>query len=115
MARRKRRNDGDLVPFADAVADTPDDYLDCRDLRHPWADASYRVNGGEVERSLVCARCGTVRNDRWTLGGERVGSSYQYAEGYQFVGLLDGPDATAVRREVIRRHVDAPTRRRKRR
>jgi len=104
-ARGGRQQPPASVAFADALASTDDAYLDCRDLRHPWHVVEWHTqnSGAYVVRTLECARCGTQRHDRWNRNGERVGSHYSYAEGYQFTHLLDASDATAVRREVMRR------------
>lgn len=67
---------------------TPE-FLDCRDMHHPWKlDTWYRENG-EVRRVLVCTRCDTERVDRWTASGERIGSTYHWPEGYKIEGGVD--------------------------
>ena len=78
-----------------------DTYLLCRDLRHVWQLVGfYRGTDGTVRRLLDCERCGTERADRWKQSGERVSSSYSYADEYQ---VPDGFDAYEVRLEVMHR------------
>lgn len=83
-----------------AVRAYDDVFLTCRDLRHVWRLVGYYREGGTVRRLLDCSRCGTQRNDRWLPNGERVASSYSYAEQYQMQG---GMDAWEVRREAMHR------------
>lgn len=64
---------------------TPE-FLDCRDMHHPWQLDTWYRQDGEVRRVLTCPRCDTERVDRWTVNGERIGSSYAYPEGYRLEG-----------------------------
>jgi hypothetical protein len=85
-----------------------DDQLLCRfgNLGHVWEILGYFRSGiaGEVRRTLVCARCGTERTDRWLSGsGERVASSYRYADGYRLDLEGERMAASDVRLEAIRR------------
>lgn len=81
------------------------EYLECRDLRHPWSVVGMfytTVHGRkEVHRRLVCARCGTEATDRWSPKGARVNRHYKYAPGYQSKGIRIKPQD--VRREVLQR------------
>ena len=78
-----------------------DVYLTCRDLRHDWGIVGfYRSPDGVVRRLLDCARCGTQRQDRWRLSGERESSSYSYPDDYR---VQDGFDTWEVRKEVLSR------------
>lgn len=83
-----------------AVRQYDDVYLTCRDLRHVWSLVGYYRDNGVVRRLLDCERCGTQRNDQWKANGERVASSYRYAEQYVMEG---GMDAWEVRREAMHR------------
>ena len=56
---------------------------------------------GAIARRVACQRCGTWRTDLWETRGDRIGSRYQYAEGYRLAGVQ--PDTSAVRVEVMRR------------
>jgi hypothetical protein len=81
----------------------PDRYLECRGLQHRWRVLGYYHANGEVIRSLSCERCGTDRHDRWSPGGARLGSTYDYAEGYS-IHTGDRPvRAFEVRAEVLNR------------
>jgi hypothetical protein len=61
----------------------PDAYLLCRDLLHAWVpvnDFDVSKDGLAISRELVCARCDTVRTDKfkWTTDGiEKIRSSYK--------------------------------------
>lgn len=83
-----------------AVRNYDDVYLTCRDLRHVWRLVGYYREGGSVRRVLDCERCGTQRNDKWMPNGERVTSSYSYAEQYQ---MEAGMGTWEVRLESMRR------------
>lgn len=83
-----------------AVRNYDDVFLTCRDLRHVWRLVGYYRDNGAVRRLLDCERCGTQRNDRWSQSGERIASSYNYAEQYRMEG---GMDAVEVRREAMHR------------
>lgn len=80
----------------------PDRFLDCRALQHRWKVVGYYHAHGEVVRSLMCERCNTDRKDRWSPGGVRLGSSYEYADGYSIHGG-GRVSAYEVRHEVLRR------------
>lgn len=77
-------------------------YLECRDLRHPWAVQGYFSEAGQIKRRLSCGRCGTTRTDIWDPSGGRIGGRYQYPEGYTQKGV--GQIAPVeIRREVLSR------------
>jgi hypothetical protein len=87
---------------SEALHTTRDEYLHCRDLRHPWSVVGLFYVGKEVHRKLVCERCGTEATDRWSPKGARIARQYKYAEGYQaHVGIRIKP--IDVRREVLQR------------
>jgi len=85
---------------AKQVRSYDDTYLTCRDLRHVWEVVGFYRADGIVRRLLDCQRCGTQRDDKWTQSGERVASSYSYADEYQLRG---GMDTYEVRLEVMHR------------
>lgn len=100
------QGDGDKPRNASqALVQQSAEYLECRDLRHPWSIVGSfyaTVNGRkEVHRKLVCARCGTEATDRWSPRGNRINRVYKYAEGYQVEGVRIKP--VDVRREVLNR------------
>lgn len=86
---------------AEALQDTSQEFLECRDLHHPWTVVGMYYVGSEVHRKLLCERCGTEATDRWTGRGERIRRGYKYAEGYKTKGIRITP--LLVRREVLNR------------
>lgn len=82
----------------------PQEYLDCRDLRHPWKVQGLFYVGPEIHRRLVCPRCKTVATDRWTPRGDRIARSYSYPKGYEAKGVRIRP--IDVRKEVLTNRVD---------
>lgn len=75
-----------------ALSDYPSEFLTCRDLMHPWTIFAWYRKDGEVHRVLVCPRCDAERHDRWSVNGERIGSSYIHPEGYLIEGGVDRED-----------------------
>lgn len=86
-----------------ALADYDDDFIECRDLRHPWQVVGYFRNGGMVSRRLQCQRCPTVRIDVWSRSGQRVDSHYVYPPGYQIHGTGGHVSPEMIRKEVMKR------------
>lgn len=86
---------------AEALHESKDDYLVCRDLRHPWEIQGMFYVDAEIHRRLVCPRCKTVATDRWTPRGVRIARHYQYPKGYQTPGVRIRP--VDVRKEVLQR------------
>lgn len=85
-----------------ALKSLDDEYVQCRDLRHPWEVVGYYRADGGVRRRLKCPRCGTQRIDEWTKSGHRMGTRYEYAPGYQLKGT-GGASNEQIRVEVLRR------------
>ncbi|GAC1527459.1 MAG: hypothetical protein NVS3B1_17800 [Marmoricola sp.] len=94
----------------------PENFLDCRDLRHSWKKAAdYRPREQKMEggtklspllyRSLICARCGTGRTDViYARTYERLSVAYTYPENYQIPGVPRGTkQSTILRQESVRR------------
>lgn len=86
------------------IADLPENYLQCRDLKHAWnverdyyvldeyAEPGY-ITDGEIARDLKCLRCESGRQEVYqvrTWGIEKIKNSYHYAEGYQVHGVPRG-------------------------
>lgn len=85
----------------------PNDYIDCRDMRHAWVRDTDEVLievQGQVRlftRTLVCVRCESKRIDTYrvaTLGRKhhevvKVGAKYVYAPNYQVKGGFDMSEA----------------------
>lgn len=103
MARRsaKKAAPSGELDATDALHQLDDEFLECRDLRHPWGVVGYFRDNGHVCRKLVCPRCEMERIDRWTPNGGREPARYAAPQGY----YLKGSSATAqdVRVEVLRR------------
>jgi len=102
MARRKSEQPKrPETAAADALKALDDGYLECRDLRHPWAVVGYFRDDGHVCRRLLCERCEMVRIDRWLPNGGRDTPRYYAPEGFHLIGTrATGQD---VRVEVLRR------------
>jgi len=84
-------------------ASYPDTFLACRALQHRWVVIGYYHANGEIIRSVTCERCHTDRHDRWSKSGSmRLGSSYDYAEGYA-IHAGEAIRAYEVREEVLKR------------
>ena len=80
----------------------PQQFLDCRDLRHPWKVVGFYHQGGDVIRSLMCPQCGSDAYDTWSPGATcRRARRYKYAEGYRIGG--GGISMQEVREEVLNR------------
>lgn len=86
MARTKR---ADEAPLLEALTHLPDSYLMCRDVRHAWdvstdyyVTASKGTRPTEIQRTLTCLRCGTLRVERYlptrNAGLDKVGQTYRY-------------------------------------
>lgn len=97
--------------FTESLRSMPDEFMDCRDLRHSWVKVKgyTTIDGTDVKktyvsRELQCLRCGCVRTDVINVRTfDRVSSSYMYQEGYTVKGAGVGNRAALVRREVYRR------------
>lgn len=88
----------------ETLTELPQEFLDCRDLRHPWKVQGLFYVGPEIHRRLVCPRCKTVATDRWTPRGERIARQYHYPKGYEAKGVRIRP--IDVRKEVLAHRVD---------
>lgn len=101
--------------LVDALHELPDTWLMCRDVRHAWSvENDFHVTSQtpktiqEIRRSLVCLRCGVLRNEVYIptrFGGlEKTHSSYVYPQGYQIRGVPRGVKPQAlVQSEQYRR------------
>lgn len=108
---KRSRSKGDEDFFADHLTDLPDQFVECRDMRHAWKvqQGFHEVKGrGKrsryVARTLKCIRCGGERTDVLNVSTfDRVSTQYHYPEGYQIKGNAVGNRGTSVRREAFRR------------
>src|SRR5437660_1472348 len=86
------------------LPDMPENYLECRDVRHAWRTAGwFRGQRRALRRVLECIRCSTQRIDEFKAdGSERTILGYRHADGYLLAG--DGrPTAIELRKAVISR------------
>jgi hypothetical protein len=100
----------------DAIQHLPTAWVICRDLRHAWTVSEdfhvsmVRPDGspGEAKRTLLCARCGSRRQEVYTVsirwGLTKETQWYEYTEGYQLKGVPRGvKPAEILRQEQYRR------------
>jgi len=59
-----------------------DDQLLCRDLQHSWSPHTARREVDGFVRTLMCTRCGSMKDQRLDRDGYIVKTSMVYAEGY---------------------------------
>lgn len=87
----------------------PDEFLECRDLRHAWIGALwFQEPDGTVIRVTKCARCETRREEVIDLSAQSgvASRTYLYPKGYQWHrSQADEPRLSAhdVRMEVLER------------
>lgn len=91
------------------VSALPQEYLNCRSLRHAWSTTSFRALEPDdaflkpsgiqqvIRRELECMRCPTVRQDFFGRNGGtaafvRIRSRYGYPGDYQFQTALHTKD-----------------------
>lgn len=85
----------------EVAEDYPDEFFDCRDLRHAWARLGQYHAYGEIVRVLICTRCKSAARDFWSPRGIRLRPrQYDYAEGYLIPG---GPTIEEIRSTIIGR------------
>lgn len=110
MTTNSQSNPG--INLERALRAVPDEYLVCRSLQHRWdlaADLHVVESGpqGEIiERHLHCARCETIRRDRYLLRSDRwnvqrlqfLGRSYGYPDDYMIPAMAHADQA----REILR-------------
>ena len=90
-----------VVPDDELGEAYPDDYLQCRALRHWWKIVGTFYAEGEIVRALHCARCGCDRHDFLSAYGAKVRPSrYDHPEGYLIAG---GVHAVDVSHELLAR------------
>lgn len=77
MTRKKRR----ITPKGHPWQPT-DEQLWCRDVQHSWAPhTAHREEGGFV-RTLICTRCGALKNQHLSQDGYILRTSMVYPVGY---------------------------------
>jgi hypothetical protein len=98
-----------LEDVKNAVGEMKTEHLFCRNLRHPWDEAtsSVRDDGSTLYWTIECARCGTLRVFAWDAetGANLKKDRYSYPDGYRFKGLgrIGVAGTGALRVEMIRR------------
>lgn len=102
----------DVEWFQEHLSTLPEKFLDCRDMMHAWKrSGGYRPVGAAkgnvkfLKRAVVCTRCGTEREDVYSMRTmDKVSTSYHYPEGYQIKGnRLRAGRGQSVRRELLLR------------
>lgn len=96
---------------ADLAHEMPQAFLECRELRShawTWSDARPVARSRDVERTLVCSRCGSLRHQTLTESGAVIRDSRDYADGYLLhgVGRIDGQGRDALRRASVMRQLE---------
>jgi hypothetical protein len=110
------------VELQQFLRNLPDEFLTCRGMQHRWDETkgmhiTERSEDGDlVERHMECARCHTLRRDRFLLRMDRwevhrmevMHPTYEYSEGYliSLMGLVEHP-REIVRFEQLRRSLGA--------
>lgn len=74
------------------IQDKPENYLQCRELRHQWNGytAWYsRTNKNIIERTLRCQRCGAQKDQEISARNGTLlwSGALRYPEGYLFTGV----------------------------
>lgn len=109
----------------EAFTEVEDRFLVCRDLMHAWdvSEDFHEVvdnRRGQVfiAREVFCTRCDTVRSEKYSQdkdGLVRIGTRYEYPEGYKLDYLPQGRKPASIVREELWRRVVERSRRRTRR
>jgi hypothetical protein len=94
------------------LKDVPEEFLECRDLRHKWSvvDDFHVVEeaaeGRYVQRRMHCIRCTTIKTEKYLLKMDRwgitrlesIGTGYAYPEHYAIPEMARADRA----REILR-------------
>lgn len=83
------------------ISNYDETFLECRDLRHPWAVVGYFRNGAGITRIMQCRRCPTKRFQTVSARGEILSNRYEYPDGYQISGTGAGGVPNAEIRRVV--------------
>lgn len=100
-SKRYETDEEAATRLSEALKDLPDNWVMCRDVKHAWSveeDFHVSLHKGsviqEIQRILVCLRCGTKRRERYTptkiFGLHKVGNAYEYPDNYQIHGVPRG-------------------------
>lgn len=108
-------SDLDVEQFAGGLSQA---FLECRELGHSWRPRTAKWNPDSqcFDRTLGCARCKTLRLDRLSESGAKLGGYYVYAEGYlvkDSIGRIVGTGRDVLRREALWRLVGDPNERKR--
>ena len=92
------------------VGTLPTEYVQCRELGHPWQPhTAQRLDYG-FERTLLCPRCTAEKRQTLDSRGHQVGApKIEYPEGYLNTpghGRIDGTGRDAIRLASITRLID---------
>lgn len=96
-------SDEAVAALATALTRLPDNWIQCRDMRHAWkVRQDFHVEESEpgtrqltqIGRTLECTRCKTHRVEHYVsrngIGLEKVKQYYMYPDGYQIHGVPRG-------------------------
>lgn len=119
MSRRRTRYSDQQAAddLANALTKLPDEWVDCRDMRHSWrVSVDFHVSEAagrhpnEIRRELVCTRCETIRKEVYhhtARGLDKVHQGYAYPEEYQIKGVPRGvKPSSIVQEEQYRRAME---------
>lgn len=88
MARKKTEAQERAERLAEVTEQYPDEFLRCRDTGHGFRpNTAVWLEDGNIERTLICAQCGTLKRQYLSRDGYILSGHYLYAEGYQIVGM----------------------------
>lgn len=102
MSEHEARN----AQLTEVAEKYPDAFLACRDLSHSWKPQSaVWLEDGNIERTLVCTRCDTLKRQYLSPDGYILVGYYAYTDGYllQGVGRLDTDARAGLRKASLRR------------
>lgn len=124
MAARKKRKKTETLNFEEAYGGNfermltamPDQFLDCRDMRHAWFKKGVKYIGNEklYERTMGCRRCGAEKIQLVNAStGELITGLPGFQHGYHYppnyivkgVGRLTRADNALIRLTSVVRAV----------
>lgn len=99
------------IRFTAALQDLPDNFLQCRDIRHQWkVNGDYTPDKNVISRSIICTRCQAERMDTYSAKTfDKISTQYRYPANYQIKGNgIRGGGGSMVRREAFTRSQARP-------
>lgn len=116
-SRRYKSDKQAAADLANALMELPDNWIQCRDMRHAWGvieDFHVHTSQGrkirELRRVLGCVRCSTLRIEIYHVGRfglDKVRQHYTYPDHYQIKGVPRGvKPQSIVQNEQYRRALE---------